>query len=607
MDSIYEIFPSIGVARVGNAPEQFYIGPESASALPTLSDTEARGFTAADFRDSEGRLCRQAARFRIYRSEPDRAPEEVTLDSAGISEIRWRVHLANKKAGWYRFLTSKGRHGYAPNHPLRNAARQTIDQRRQLLIDPGPRGISGRNAGAKPSPVEFSRETIPAGYKGGMFPPAQLRPEAIETLGALLTDGLGRLLVLGGLGRSGSVAAFPALDDYANNDGWWDDTADGPVRATIRFADGQVIHVKPAWVVVGPPAYAPQIGNLVTLYDAMFDTAVRQLNARPEIYAQGLWQVGPAGYHPHFDTEIKPIFERAATYPWVVAIPPKPHRFDYERLANPLPSLNGLRKFYLDVIRGPGDENAILNHAGATLMPYLAGDDALDAELDVGAAEATSKYLRLTEAQYFFLQQWAEGYFESGGNPELHPGKVLTRAVLENCVGGAFSPGIEMPWVMCNPAIYDEPFRLRHRWPIPDPLSLGFEPTIGLEPGDITRYMALPWQADFNECSSQPVQGRVMWWWPAQRPAFVYLPDDGTSTASSPTRGLADGLGPQLPWIGSDHDQNAPDFAAFADNLEMLRDWHKLGFVFNIGKPADPRFVEVARTLPRRQRRSSKI
>jgi hypothetical protein len=130
-DVVYEIFPAIGIARVGNAPESFYIGPEQAGGLPILPDEPARPFSASDFRDSEGRLRRQAARFRIWRRAPGAEFEEVTLDTKDVREIRWTVHLANKKASWYRFQTSKGQHGYGPNHPLRNADRQSAEDRRR--------------------------------------------------------------------------------------------------------------------------------------------------------------------------------------------------------------------------------------------------------------------------------------------------------------------------------------------------------------------------------------------------------------------------------------------------------------------------------------------
>ena len=597
-DAVYEIYPAIGVARVGNAPDAFYIGPERPGGLPILPDESTRPFGFGDFRDSEGRLCRQAARFRIWRRAPGAQPVEVTLETADVREIRWTVHLANKKSSWYRFQTSKGQHGYGPNHPLRNAELQSPEDRRRLVIDPGPRSIGGRDAGAADAPVEFSRTTIPTGYRGGSFPPATLKPQAIETLGALRTDGAGRLLVLGGFGHSGSLREPAALsDDYANNDGWWDDIADGPVRATIELASGEIIETKPAWVLVAPPAYAPQIGNLVTLYDVMCDTAVRYLGARPEIYEHGLWKAGADGYRPCFESEIKPIFERGAGYAWVSAIPPAPHSFDYARLGDPSPALARSRQFFLDILRGPGEENAIDSHIPViSMMPLLAGDDVVGAEQEGGELRTTAKYLRLTDTQYFFLQQWAAGHFEPGSASDAHPGQALTRAVLENCVGGPLSPGIETTWIVRDPAIYAEPFRIRPRLPTPDPLSLGFDPAAGLEPGDLTRYMAVPWQADFNECAKQRVQGRVIWWWPAQRPASVYLPAAGKTGGSA---GPAGGLGPQVPWIGSDEDPARRDYLAFADHLEMVRDWDKLGFVLDVGTPGDPRFVEGARTLPR--------
>jgi hypothetical protein len=51
------IHPSIGVARVGDSQEAFFIGPEVVDPLP-----QPPGF----YRDESGALKRQAARFRIY-------------------------------------------------------------------------------------------------------------------------------------------------------------------------------------------------------------------------------------------------------------------------------------------------------------------------------------------------------------------------------------------------------------------------------------------------------------------------------------------------------------------------------------------------------------
>ena len=80
---------------------------------------------------------------------------------------------------------------------------------------------------------------------------------AIDTLGEMMTDDAGRLLVLGGHGRSGSRDDRPgraAYRDYANNDGWYDDTSDGPVMARLVMYSEQVqqnrfVDVEyPAWV-----------------------------------------------------------------------------------------------------------------------------------------------------------------------------------------------------------------------------------------------------------------------------------------------------------------------------------------------------------------------
>jgi hypothetical protein len=93
----YQVFPAIGIARVGNAPEKFYIGPETYRGLPINPDGSP--FAEADFRDADGRLCRQAARFRIYRIE-NGATEEITLRTPGVKSITWTAHLANKKPSW---------------------------------------------------------------------------------------------------------------------------------------------------------------------------------------------------------------------------------------------------------------------------------------------------------------------------------------------------------------------------------------------------------------------------------------------------------------------------------------------------------------------------
>ena len=122
-------------------------------------------------------------------------------------------------------------------------------------------------------------------------------------LGELRTDEQGRLIVLGGRGRSFSPKGV-ALTTFANNDGWTDDTSDGPVTARVRLG-GVELPVDPAWVVVAPPNYGPALATDVgTLYDVIYQTML-DLG----------WVTPPA--QVSFLADIFPFFDRLADLQWV--------------------------------------------------------------------------------------------------------------------------------------------------------------------------------------------------------------------------------------------------------------------------------------------------
>src|SRR5882724_9014464 len=88
-----EIFPTIGIARVGTSDE-FFVGPEPGLALDLRR------------RDNQGNLRPQAARFRVFECVRDAAgllqsAQEVTALNA---IIEWSVHLVNRKAAAQKFL-----------------------------------------------------------------------------------------------------------------------------------------------------------------------------------------------------------------------------------------------------------------------------------------------------------------------------------------------------------------------------------------------------------------------------------------------------------------------------------------------------------------------
>src|ERR671913_1152982 len=77
------IHPAIGIARVGNSPDEWFLGPEVAG--PHLAPADG-------FKDAAGRIKRQAARFRLYGL--DRDGQVIAEVTAAHADIQWHVHLA---------------------------------------------------------------------------------------------------------------------------------------------------------------------------------------------------------------------------------------------------------------------------------------------------------------------------------------------------------------------------------------------------------------------------------------------------------------------------------------------------------------------------------
>src|SRR5262245_37239616 len=119
MPTTFEIHPAIGIARVGTS-DSFFIGPEPGQAPP------------AQYRDGNGHLMRQAARFRVYKGDRDAAGQLTAFAEVkpADAKIIWSVHLVNRKGAANRFAMSGFRNNAVPNNDAANAA---------LIIDPGPR------------------------------------------------------------------------------------------------------------------------------------------------------------------------------------------------------------------------------------------------------------------------------------------------------------------------------------------------------------------------------------------------------------------------------------------------------------------------------------
>lgn len=561
MSAIYRIHPAVGIARVGPG-NQPYDCPTVAGGLPTIG-----GVPTTAFRDAEGKLNPQSAVFQVYAydsAKPDAPGTPVQIGKGGVTDINWTVWLANKKSCWFKFAGPNGEDGYPANHGLRNS--NFTGDRQTLILDPGPKSVSSASAGS--ASFDLARADL-----------QNLQPFPVTSLGSIQASKAGELRVTGGPGNSGSAdgAMTQPPGDFANNDGWFDEIADGPVSAKVTV-NGTIVDVQvPAWVVCAPPKFAPQIPNLVTLRDTIYDIAVREQNYNPALFKGGKFQ---DSYKPNFNSEIQPILERPGLYQWAAKLPASGTSPHGRLPATPA----GAAQFIFSVIRPPDQPNAQVAPDGfSTYMPYLAGDNPF-----YPAPAKPAVFLTVTQTQYFLLGQWAKGKLDTGPAKPLPPDIALDYGVLDNCVGGPFVPGIEITWISRNPVIYKSPFRInpkanltqgKLRFPQPN-TAYTMQKLFGdgVEPGDLSAFMAQPWQADYNECSSQGAPGDVMfegtpnavtlkftlWWWAAQRPDWV-------------NRVKADGTLEQITWISTSGP--ASNGIAYDDDLSMVTNWMDLGFL----------------------------
>jgi L-Lysine epsilon oxidase N-terminal/L-lysine epsilon oxidase C-terminal domain len=464
VSTTYRIHPGIGVARVGDSLQAFFVGPEAPGVPASLAGPADPAGQSGKYKDGEQRIKRQGARFRIFEYRRDAAgrPTHIREITAADAEIAWEVHLVNRKSAATSF----------PEGGRRNSGVAEAS----LIIDAGAQTISGMN-----TPIKRLR---------GRFHGVDI------DLGDLLTDESGRLIALGGFGRSRSVPEGTPLVDFANNDGWCDDISDGPVRATVRLhGAAKASAVDPAWLLVAPPDFAPVIENVVTLHDVVYAMMAKSVD--PSLRVTDATAVS-------FTRDIYPILRRVSQMHFVSDVAAQGHgegsfgdfASAVETLSGNTPAGASLRTRIFRRLRNPS--------GGGGNMPKLPEDT--NPEM-VGQS--------LTEVQYARMERWAKGTFDADWPgtapvavpldrlPESERPQALDRAALEGCVGGPFFPGIEVGRIMLEAATYDStrPFRINPR----------------LEPGALTARMAVPWQADFHDCAFEEGSD----WWPGQRPIHV--------------------------------------------------------------------------------------
>jgi hypothetical protein len=282
------IHPAIGIARLGNSPEDFFIGPER-----PLDRTPAPG----GYKDANCMIKRQAARFRLFAYDESNAlVKELTVADG---DITWTAHLVNRKAAGEKYGSSALR-----NASVVGAARD------KLVIDPGNRSVTGAAQRAL--------------FDTGTFELPGAAPKTVP-LGEIRTDTDGHLLVLGGTGSSASPKGTP-LGGVFNSDDWHDDISDGPVSASIKIGADTFV-AEGAWVIVAPPKYSPPLDHVVTLYDRLqqffIDHGLLPAFADPS---------------PSYSRYIYPILHRALQVSWVESVAGYAHQWSHPVTADSIRS-----------------------------------------------------------------------------------------------------------------------------------------------------------------------------------------------------------------------------------------------------------------------------
>jgi L-Lysine epsilon oxidase N-terminal/L-lysine epsilon oxidase C-terminal domain len=562
------VHPAVGIARVGNSADRFFFGPELPGRLPVAPD---------GFKDAGGAIARQAARFRIYGY--DAAGGVVGEITAAEATITWTVSVANKKAAWYDFDRAMDLPVAAPVQ--RRNANVSGAARDRLVVAAGAQSISG--PAAHPVALDAGR------FLGEPVP-----------LGELLTDERGRLVFVPAEGRGYAPGKAP-LTTFADNDGWADDTCDGPVLAAVTIG-GHTMHAEPGWIVVTPPNYGPGLrAGLITAYDSSrvgwdtFDAA------------------GLTAADVSFRDDILPILARIVDMQWVNAGFLGSHGWgsgaDYlapdllDRLADPSPANAPLRRRTFEQFRNPDHPSE-----RPAAAPRIYGDGVSF------SARTPYQWLTVTPIQYALLRAWAAGTFTDDRDrpfpsdlATLSPHEqtlALDRAGFDACLGGAYHPGIEMPWTLRVPSMWSGAGRLRVRSATVENLDYGDEltpehtmaadgPLAGSGPGDLTRWLGTPWHGDAASCRAgyQPEVSTVLpTFWPARIPNHVLREVDYLVVVDT-TAPMADrqaAFERRFDW---------ERFVAAADHghtlRNMVRHWGELGLVTEQPGPTDGVFPAV--------------
>lgn len=605
------VFPPIGISRVGGS-DAYFLTPEVPGRIPD---------PPGGFKDAQQRIKKQVQQFRVYGlDDRGRVVREITADEA---QIRWTVHVANTKAAWYGFNNPLDLGPQAPGIPaqMRNAFIVGDEIRaRRLIIDPGPRSIEGANVNQGGGDERYVLEDT--------FWDEQTRVR----LGELRTDPKGRLRVFPADGTSDSVVGDNAIEDFTKNDAWYDDWCDGWVKASVTLG-GQPFEASPGWIACCGPDFAPGVPPLTSLYDTIHQAMLDKYAGTEDPPVRKPERLSWA-------KDIYPIFHRLGMMQWVSAA--AANRQGWVRVGNfsdpayirelsdPSPENERLRRHVFEQFRrkppcaedeSPEEDPRCREEIEKMQyrLPYMLGSG-------VDFAGGAEYWFLLTDYQVWVLEQWARGNYDDWETFEsLHTvsaeledlpvedqAEALIRAPLQACSGGNYHPGVELTWVLGRPELFAEPYRIElgNRPSLVQDLGRLITPENAIPPedvppgerdkypigpqmpGDLTRWMGLPWQPDAFSCQSVELANDfpTLVWWPALLPVDV-LPEASWRQVLRADLSRAERLrfaGNRVPWARGVAGIGYHANGSYFDGLNrMVYLWEHMGFVVQKRTPVE--------------------
>lgn len=661
----FRIYPSIGVARLGNGPaekQHVIFSPE----IPwgNLFETDNH------YLMPDGKIKKQAQRFYIF--ECDKRGRPVRQIDPADYDIRWSAEVANKKPFWYDFNNSLDLSIVSRNRNVSpDFAKNKIGpgigsaQRNPNVLDMGERVPDGynyrkelvNNPAAVTVDQKNTRQSIPGqfpnagGVGQGLLAASLGTAPAQVDLGTLEYDE-GVLIFYAADGVSASLNASDLNTDFADNSNWYDDICDGRITATIKSRSTGVTHrlddaESAAWVVTAPPDYAPQIQPISTLYDIISGAGTNK-------------------YEPEFSL-VFPMLYRLYRMQWVnlgdflapsfrevIDKLTQDGKLNFLFQKHPKGEADAVRAKIFDLFRNPAypylNEPIIPSSSTTGIedrgvgtaelkLPYYPGDG-------INYPGSPAQWFAIPPLLYEQFRKWKEGEFKpmrlpatdmdaigevfrkkylDAAKDERKRPLLMTRAVLETLYGGGFHPGVELTWPMRHDLIYAENLEvyedvaenfslfglreIRINAATPAEQRKIYYNDFGLQmdsediresmdpnhknhwlwkitPGDLTKWMGIPWQSDAGSCQAVFVdkQYPIPAWWAANLPVHV-LPQENYRKLLDP--GILDDTKKNIfanreDWL---HTANTGFIGYHAEAgylnglINMVYEWNKIGMV----------------------------